>query len=132
MVPDSNSSTFKFVASTPGRYGISIRLSDSNGDSEYQSFQPIGIVVTVQSSPVSQSTPSMSASPATSLNPTPTPTVPEFKAWTITLLLTIMIVAGLLSLMVRKRLSETGRGENLAGSAILLLLVRLRRCRSSL
>jgi hypothetical protein len=51
MVPDSNSSTFKFVASTTGRYGISIRLSDSKGEGEYQSFQPIGIVVTVQSSP---------------------------------------------------------------------------------
>ena len=52
MVPDSNSSTFKFAASIPGRYGISIRLSDSKGEGEYQSFQPMGIVVTVQTSPV--------------------------------------------------------------------------------
>ena len=62
-VPGATSSTFKFVASIPGRYGISIRLSDSKGDGEYQSFQPIGIVVTVQSSPVPQPKPSPSPSP---------------------------------------------------------------------
>jgi hypothetical protein len=67
MVPDSNSSTFKFAASTTGRYGISIRLSDSKGIDEYQSFQPMGIVVTVQSSPVPQPTRSPS------LSPTPSP-----------------------------------------------------------
>jgi hypothetical protein len=70
MIPDSNSSTFKFASSIPGRYGISIRLSDSKGESEYQSFQPIGIVVTVQTSPVPQLTPSPS--------PTPTPSPPNF------------------------------------------------------
>ena len=71
MVPDSNSSTFKFAASIPGRYGISIRLSDSKGEGEYQSFQPMGIVVTVQTSPVPQLTPSPS--------PTPTPSPPNFE-----------------------------------------------------
>ena len=79
-VPYSNSSTFTFIASTPGRYGISINVTDSNGDGEYQSFQPIGIVVTVQSSPVPQSTSSPSPSPTASLNPTPTPTTPEFPS----------------------------------------------------
>ena len=72
MIPDSNSSTFKFASSIPGRYGISIRLSDSKGEGEYQSFQPIGIVVTVQTSPVPQLTPSPS--------PTPTPIPTQF--WT--------------------------------------------------
>jgi hypothetical protein len=100
-VPDSNSSTFKFVASTPGRYGISIRLSDSKGDDEYQSFQPIGIVVTVQSSPIPQSTPSPSPSPSSTPSPattlTPTPSIPEFPSWTITVPLSIMVAfAGLL------------------------------------
>jgi hypothetical protein len=90
MVPDSNSTTFKFVTSTPGRYGISIRLSDSNGDSEYQSFQPIGIVVTVQLSPVPQSKTSPSPSPSS------TPSIPEFQSWTIPILLIIMAAAGLL------------------------------------
>jgi hypothetical protein len=70
-VPDSNSSTFKFAASIPGRYGISIRLSDSKGDGEYKSFPPVGIVVTVQTSPVPQLTPSPS--------PTPTPSPPNFE-----------------------------------------------------
>lgn len=100
MVPDSNSSTFKFVASTPGRYGISIRLSDSNGDSEYQSFQPIGIVVTVQSSPVPQSTsspsPSPSSTPSPATNPTPTPSVPEFPSIVLLLLFTAMVSTSLL------------------------------------
>jgi hypothetical protein len=51
-VPGATSSAFQFVESTPGRYGISISIYDSNGDGEYQSFQPMGIVVTVQSTPV--------------------------------------------------------------------------------
>jgi hypothetical protein len=55
-VPETNSSTFIFVKSIPGRYGISIRITDSTGDSEYQAFQPIGIVVTVQSTPKIQPT----------------------------------------------------------------------------
>ena len=67
VVPDANSATFKFVQSVPGRYGISIRLTDSKGDSEYQSFQPIGIVVTVQSTPIVQAT------------PTPSPTLPSLN-----------------------------------------------------
>ena len=71
MVPNSNSSTFKFASSIPGRYGISIRLSDSKGEGEYQSFQPIGIVVTVQTSPV----PQLTLSPS----PTPTPSPPNFE-----------------------------------------------------
>ena len=96
-VPYSNSSTFTFIASTPGRYGISINVTDSNGDGEYQSFQPIGIVVTVQSSPVPQSTTSPSPSHTASLNPTPTPTIPEFPSWTILMIVTVMAMgAGLL------------------------------------
>jgi hypothetical protein len=59
-VPGATSSAFNFVASTPGRYGISIRINDSKGEGEYQSFQPIGIVVTVQSTPI---TPSPSSTP---------------------------------------------------------------------
>jgi hypothetical protein len=66
MVPNSNSSTFTFVGSVPGRYGISIGISDSKGEGEYQSFQPIGIVVTVQKSFVPQITPSPSPTPAPS------------------------------------------------------------------
>ena len=69
-VPGANSATFKFVESVPGRYGISIRLTDSKGDGEYQSFQPIGIVVTVQSTPIVQATPS---------TPTPSPTPPPLN-----------------------------------------------------
>jgi len=63
----ANSATFKFVESIPGRYGISIRLIDSKGEGEYQSFQPIGIVVTVQSTPIVQTT------------PTPSPTLPPLN-----------------------------------------------------
>jgi hypothetical protein len=59
-VPGANSATFQFVESNLGRYGISIRITDSKGDSEYQSFQPMGIVVTVQSTSIVQSTPSPS------------------------------------------------------------------------
>ena len=62
-VPGANSATFKFVESIPGRYGISIRITDSKGDGEYQSFQPIGIVVTVQSTPIVQATPTPSPTP---------------------------------------------------------------------
>jgi hypothetical protein len=68
-VPGATSSTFKFVESIPGRYGISIRISDSKGEGEYQSFQPIGIVVTVQLEPVAQPTPLPSHTPS----PTPAP-----------------------------------------------------------
>ena len=100
MVPNSKSSNLKFVASTPGRYGISIRLSDSNGASEYQSFQPIGIVVTVQSSPIPQSTSSPSPSPSSkpSPNTTPTPTVPELPSWTILVAVIVMFVSLLIYL----------------------------------
>lgn len=73
-VPGANSSTFNFVASTPGRYGISISVTDSKGEGEYQSFQPIGIVVTVQSTPVSQSMPSPPP------NPSPTPSPPNITS----------------------------------------------------
>jgi hypothetical protein len=101
MVQDSNSSNFKFVASIPGRYGISIRLSDSNGDGEYQFFQPIGIVVTVQSSPVPQSAPSPSPSPPSAPSPattlTPTPSIPGVPSWTILLLLITMVFTVLLT-----------------------------------
>jgi hypothetical protein len=64
-VSGDNSAAFQFSASTPGRYGISIRVNDSKGEGEYQSFQPIGIVVTVQLTPVTQpsSSPSPTASP---------------------------------------------------------------------
>jgi hypothetical protein len=85
MVPDSNSSTFKFIASIPGRYGISIK-SDSTGNGEYQSFQPEGIVVTVQTSPVPQITSSPSPTPTPSppnfgptSSPTPPLSIPEFS-----------------------------------------------------
>ena len=113
MVPDSNSSTFKFVASTTGRYGISIRLSDSTGDSEYQSFQPMGIVVTVQSSPVPSPTLSSSPSPTSSppnfgptSSPTPTLSIPELQSWTILLLFSI-IVATAISLIYFKKHKNT-------------------------
>ena len=100
-VPNSNISTFKFVESTLGRYGISLRITDSNGESEYQSFQPMGIVVTVQSSPVAQPT----TSPSPSLPPknSPSPSVPEFSWLTILpILLTIPIALSI----VRKRLQR--------------------------
>ena len=105
-VPYSNSSTFTFIASTPGRYGISINVTDSNGDGEYQSFQPIGIVVTVQSSPVPQSTPSPSLSPTASLNPTPTPTIPEFQSWTLLLLFSIILATAILSIYSKEHRSH--------------------------
>jgi hypothetical protein len=34
-VPGATSSAFNFVASIPGRYGISIRINDSKGEGEY-------------------------------------------------------------------------------------------------
>ena len=113
MVPDSNSSTFKFVASTTGRYGISIRLTDSQGDGEYQSFQPMGIVVTVQSSPVPQPTQSPSPTPTPSppnfgptSSPTPSPSIPELQSWTLLLLFSI-IVATAISLIHFKKYKNT-------------------------
>ena len=98
-VPNSNTSTLKFIESTIGKYGISLRITDSNGESEYESFQPIGIVVTVQSSPVVSPNPS---TPSTN-SPSPTSTVPEFSWLTILpILLTIPIVL----VFVRKRLKR--------------------------
>jgi len=69
-VPGAHSSIFEFGAGTSGRYGISIRITDSKGEGEYQSFQPIGIVVTVQSTPITPS-------------PSPTPQEPtvSFTLW---------------------------------------------------
>jgi hypothetical protein len=90
-VPNSNTSTFKFVESTLGRYGISLRITDSNGESEYQSFQPMGIVVTVQSSPVAQ--------PSTSTSPIPS--VPEFSWLTI---LPILLAIPIALAIIRKKL----------------------------
>ena len=97
-VPNSNTSTFKFIESTIGKYGISLQITDSNGESEYESFQPMGIVVTVQSSPV--------ASPSQSLSPTntPSPSVPEFSYLTILPILLTTTIA--LSIIVRKRLQR--------------------------
>jgi hypothetical protein len=89
-VPNSNTSTFQFVESTLGKYGISLRITDSNGESEYESFQPMGIVVTVQSSPVAQ--------PSTSTSPSPSVTELSYLA-ILPILLTIPIVL----ITVRKR-----------------------------
>ncbi len=75
-VPNSNTSTFKFSESTLGKYGISLQINDSNGESEYQSFQPMGIVVTVQSLSV--------ASPSLTPTNAPSSTVPELS-WLIIL-----------------------------------------------
>jgi hypothetical protein len=71
-VLNSNTSAFQFVESTLGKYGVSLRITDLNGETKYESFQPMGIIVTVQSSPVAQPTTSSS----------PTPTVPELS-WLI-------------------------------------------------
>jgi hypothetical protein len=104
-VPNSNSSTFKFAESTLGRYGISVRISDSNGNSEYQSFQPIGIVVTVQSSPVAQ--PSTTPSPSPTTIPTddllPTPSIPEI---TNTLAVSLLVVIPTIVLIFLRRNSR--------------------------
>jgi hypothetical protein len=54
-VSGATGETFNFVALNSGRYGISTRIADANGQGEYQSFQPIGIVVTVESNPVTTS-----------------------------------------------------------------------------
>lgn len=52
-VPGATSSKFKFVASSPGTYDISIRVTDSLGNSVYDVFQPGGIWVFVQALPTS-------------------------------------------------------------------------------
>jgi hypothetical protein len=98
-VPNSNTSTFKFIESTLGKYGISLQITDSNGESEYESFQPMGIVVTVQPSPV--------ASPSQSLSPTnfPSPSVPEFSWLTI---LPILLAIPIALVIVGKRLQRNG------------------------
>jgi hypothetical protein len=92
-VPNSNTSTFQFVESTLGKYGISLQITDSNGESEYESFQPMGIVVTVQLSPVAQ--------PSTSTSPSPS--VPEFSWLTI---LPILLTVPIALIIVRKRLQR--------------------------
>ncbi len=98
-VPNSNSSMFRFVESTLGRFGISVNISDLNGDSEYQSFQPMGIIVTVQSSPVIQ--PSTTPSPTPTFSISPTPTVPEYPTQ-ILLTLFILTSIAIISIIVRK------------------------------
>lgn len=109
-VPDSNSSTFRFVESTLGRYGISVNISDSNGDSEYQSFQPMGIVVTVQSSPVLQPSTTPSPTPSHSSNqPSSTLHIPTTKGipnenytqeFLILLLIVILVVVIIVTVLV--------------------------------
>ena len=96
-IPNSNASTYNFVESTLGKYGISLQITDSNEESEYESFQPMGIVVTVQSSPV------VSPSPSITSTNSPTPSVPELSWLTILTLLPAIPIA---LLIVRKRLQR--------------------------
>lgn len=98
-VQNSNSSTFKFVASALGRYGISVKISDLNGDSKYQSFQPMGIVVTVQSTPMVQ--PSTTPSQTSSHSISPTPTIPEYPTH-ILLTLIILTTIAMICIIVKK------------------------------
>ncbi len=99
-VPNSNSSTFKFVESTLGRYGISVRISDSNGDSLYEAFQPMGIVVTVQSSPQPSATPSPSSTTLPTNDSLPTPSVPEITNMiTVSLL---VVIPTILAIFLRR------------------------------
>jgi hypothetical protein len=60
--------TFQFSASKLGRYGISIGWQDGDGYTGYQSFQPMGIVVTVTNT--STSTPSPTLTPTATPMPT--------------------------------------------------------------
>lgn len=48
-VPSATNATFQFVASKAGRYGISISWTDASGYEGYETFQPMGVVVTVES-----------------------------------------------------------------------------------
>ena len=57
-VPGATSSKFNFIASTPGTYDISIKVTDSLGNSVYNVFNPGGIWVFVQASPAPTSPPS--------------------------------------------------------------------------
>ncbi|MCW4030401.1 MAG: hypothetical protein NWE92_12240 [Candidatus Bathyarchaeota archaeon] len=50
-VPGANNATFRFVASKAGRYGISISWTEAGGYEGYESFQPMGVVVTVKPLP---------------------------------------------------------------------------------
>ena len=68
-----------------GSHKLYVYAFDANGAvviSEYETFE----VNTLQPSPIS----------STTTLPTPTPSIPEFSSWTIPLIVTIMVVAGLL------------------------------------
>lgn len=107
-VQNSNSSTFKFVASALGRYGISVKISDLNGDSKYQSFQPMGILVTVQSMPVLQ--PSTTPSQTQSHSISPTPTIPEYPSQTLLILIALIAIA--MISIVKKKTSNIPKALN--------------------
>ena len=96
--PGATSSTFKFVESTPGTYDISLNVSDSEGNGDYDSFPISGVWVIVQ--PLSASSPSPTPTATPQLTPTPTPTISEFP----TLILPLFAVIIFLSIVfVRMR-----------------------------
>jgi hypothetical protein len=97
-------STFNFTESSPGLYGISIRVSDSANKSVYDVFQPGGIWVTVLSSPTPSPNPS-TATPTPTPTPSPTPTVPEFS-WLVLLPLMMVILFIAVKLRHRKPFSQ--------------------------
>jgi hypothetical protein len=68
-VPGANSSTFNFTGASPGTYGISINITDSEGNYDYAVFLPSGIWVFVLESPTP--TPTMIVTPTPSSEPTP-------------------------------------------------------------
>ena len=97
--PGATSSTFKFVESTPGTYDISLNVSDSAGNGDYDSFPISGVWVIVQ--PLSASSPSPTPTATPQLTPTPTPTISEFPTWVILPLFAVIIFLSIV--FARKR-----------------------------
>jgi hypothetical protein len=109
--PGATNETFQFSASKPGRYGISISWQDGAGYTGYQSFQPMGIVVTV----TDLSTSTSSLTPTLTTTPTPTQshvnqiidTPPQVPTNTIikSIIACTVVIAIALTLFSRKRKS---------------------------
>jgi hypothetical protein len=91
--PGQTASTFYFLIISAGSYSITATVTDSTGATSSQ-FSVARITATI--SPTPTPTESPASTPTPTETPTPSPTVPEFRSWTILLLLTAMTGSGLL------------------------------------
>ena len=100
----ATSSTFKFVESTSGTYDISLNISDSAGNGDYDSFPISGVWVIVQPLSASSPTPTPTTNILLHGAPKHSPTIPEFPTWIILPLFAVVIL--LSTVFVRKRMTK--------------------------